>query len=59
MGGKEGQQRNRNRALKSERTAQSDVPTRLGLHSKRDFLVSLGLDDRRMRMLEDLLADMR
>jgi hypothetical protein len=58
MGGKETRHRGRNRALKSERTAQSNEPARLCLHSQRGFLGGFGLDDRRMRMFEDLLADL-
>jgi hypothetical protein len=58
MSGKEIRQGTGNRALKSERTAQSNEPTRLGLHSKRGLLGSLGLDDRSPCMFEDLLADL-
>ena len=58
MGGKETRQGGSNRALKSERTAQSNEPARLSLHSKRGLLGSFSLDDRRTRMFEDLLADL-
>jgi hypothetical protein len=58
MGGKEPRHRGGNRALKSDRTTQSSEPARLGLHSKRDLLGSLSLDDRRTCMFEDLLADL-
>lgn len=58
MGGEEIRHRGRNRTLKSERTTQSNEPTRLGLHSKCGLLGSFGLNDRRVRMLEDLLADL-
>jgi hypothetical protein len=58
MGGKEARHGSSNRALKSERTAQSDEPTRLSLHSKRCLFGSFGLDNRRTRVFEDLLADL-
>ena len=58
VGGKEARQGTGNGALKSERTAQSNKPARLGLHSKRDLLGGFSLDDRGPCMLEDLLADL-
>ena len=58
MGGEETRQRAGNRALKSERAAQSNEPARLGLHTKRGLLGGFGLDDRGARMLEDLLSDL-
>jgi hypothetical protein len=58
MSGEEIRQRTGNRALKSERAAQSNQPARLGLHSKRGLFGGLRLDDRRTRMFEDLLADL-
>ena len=56
MGGKEIRERGSDRALKSERTTQSNKPARLSLHAKRGLLGGLGFDDRRTRMFEDLLA---
>jgi hypothetical protein len=58
MSGKEARERGSDRALKSERTAQSNEPARLSLHSKRNFLGSFGFDDRRPCMFEDVLADL-
>ncbi len=58
MGGKEARHGSSNRALKSERTAQSNKPARLCLHSQRGLLGSFSLDDRGMCMLKDLLAHM-
>lgn len=58
MGGKETRQGTGNRALKSERAAQSNKPARLGLHSKRGLLGSFGLDHRCPGVLENLLADL-
>jgi len=58
MGGKEARHGSNNRALESERAAQSNKPARLSLHSKRGLLSSFSLDDGGTRMLEDLLADL-
>jgi hypothetical protein len=58
MAGKEGRQRSRDGVLEAERTTQPNKPTRLGLHSKRCFLRSFGLDDYRTRMVEDLLTNL-
>jgi hypothetical protein len=58
MRGKETGQGTRNRALKSQRTTQSNKPARLALHAQRSLLGSLRLDDRRTRMLEHLLANL-
>jgi len=58
MGGKEVRNGSSNCALESERAAQSNKPARLSLHPKRGLLGGLSLDDRRARMLEDLLADL-
>jgi hypothetical protein len=58
MGGKEARHGSRDRALQSERAAQSNKPARFSLHSKRGLLGSLSLDDRSARMLEDLLTDL-
>jgi hypothetical protein len=57
VGGQEARQRGCNRALKSERTTHSNKPARLRLHPKRDLLDGVGFDDCRMRMFEDLLAN--
>ena len=59
MGGKEAGHRGHNRALKAERTAQSNESPRFRLHAQRNLLSSFGLDDCRMRMLEDLLTYLR
>ena len=58
MGSQETRQGTGNRALKSERTTQSNEPPRLGLHSKRCLLGSFSLDHRSPRMLENLLANL-
>ena len=56
VSGKESRQGTGDCVLKSERAAQSNKPARLGLHSKRRLLGGLGLDNRRARMFENLLA---
>jgi hypothetical protein len=58
MGCEETRQGTCNCALKSEWTAQPNEPARLALHAKRNLLGCLGFDDRRTRMLEDLLANL-
>jgi hypothetical protein len=58
VGREETRQGTRDRILKSKRAAQSNQPARLGLHSKRGLFGSLGLDDRRARMFENLLANL-
>jgi hypothetical protein len=59
MGSQEARHAGRNRTLKSKRTTQSNQSTRFGLHSKRGLLRGFSLDNSRMRMFEDLLADLR
>jgi hypothetical protein len=58
MGDKKTRQRSGNSPLKPERTAQSNKPARLGLHSKSGLLGSFCLNDCGPRMLENFLADL-